>query len=108
MTVARTKEWSGNAERPAGHPAGRSHTLNVGDDLLSHTLTSAVPSALEGLATGFGMGPGVPPPLKPPTTQSIQLDPTQTNRRPTTTQTSKRAMVVVVCSGSHSGCETVS
>ena len=34
--------------------------LNVGDDLLSHTLTSAVPSALEGLASGFGMGPGVP------------------------------------------------
>ncbi|MDT7582305.1 MAG: hypothetical protein QOK35_3616, partial [Pseudonocardiales bacterium] len=34
--------------------------LNVGGDLLSHTLTSAVPSALEGLASGFGMGPGVP------------------------------------------------
>ncbi|MEN3300524.1 MAG: hypothetical protein V7633_5620, partial [Pseudonocardia sp.] len=27
--------------------------LNVGGDLLSHTLTSAVPSALEGLASGF-------------------------------------------------------
>jgi len=26
-----------------------------GGDLLSHTLTSAVPSALESLATGFGM-----------------------------------------------------
>ena len=34
--------------------------MNVGGDLLSHTLTSAVPSALEGLASGFGMGPGVP------------------------------------------------
>ncbi len=34
-------------------------TLNVGGDLLSHTLSSAVPSAQEGLATGFGMGPGV-------------------------------------------------
>ena len=34
--------------------------LNVGGDLLSHTLASAVPSALEGLASGFGMGPGVP------------------------------------------------
>ena len=44
--------------------------LNVGDDLLSHTLTSAVPSALEGLASGFGMGPGVPPPPQPPTTLS--------------------------------------
>ena len=42
--------------------------MNVGGDLLSHTLTSAVPSALEGLASGFGMGPGVPPPPKPPTT----------------------------------------
>ena len=46
---------------PPGNPAGlNSLMLNVGDDLLSHTLTSAVPSALEGLASGFGMGPGVP------------------------------------------------
>src|SRR5690242_21155302 len=30
-----------------------------GDVLLSHTVTSAVPSALRGLASGFGMGPGV-------------------------------------------------
>ncbi len=30
-----------------------------GGVLLSHTLSSAVPSALEGLASGFGMGPGV-------------------------------------------------
>jgi hypothetical protein len=37
-----------------------------GGVLLSHTLTSAVPSALEGLASGFGMGPGVSPPLTPP------------------------------------------
>jgi hypothetical protein len=42
--------------------AGAHKKLNVGDDLLSHTLASAVPSALEGLASGFGMGPGVPPP----------------------------------------------
>src|SRR5690606_5015202 len=34
-----------------------------GGDLLSHTVTSAVPSALAGLTTGFGMGPGVSPPL---------------------------------------------
>jgi hypothetical protein len=32
-------------------------------DLLSHTVSRAVPSALEGLTSGFGMGPGVPPPL---------------------------------------------
>jgi hypothetical protein len=44
---------------------GRSK-LNSGGVLLSHTLTSAVPSALEGLASGFGMGPGVSPPLTPP------------------------------------------
>ena len=34
-----------------------------GSDLLSHTVTSAVPSALRGLASGFGMGPGVSPSL---------------------------------------------
>ena len=46
---------------PPGLLAGlNSLALNVGGDLLSHTLTSAVPSALEGLASGFGMGPGVP------------------------------------------------
>src|SRR6476659_4033277 len=55
--------------------------LNVGGDLLSHTLTSAVPSALEGLASGFGMGPGVPPPPTPPTTLST-YPPTTTGGRP--------------------------
>ena len=39
---------------------GSTITFDVGGDLLSHTLASAVPSALEGLASGFGMGPGVP------------------------------------------------
>jgi hypothetical protein len=38
----------------------------LGGVLLSHTLSSAVPSALVGLASGFGMGPGVSPPLWPP------------------------------------------
>src|SRR3954449_6264443 len=52
---------------------------NVGGDLLSHTLTSAVPSALEGLASGFGMGPGVTPPPQPPTTLSKS-----TNKKPIT------------------------
>ncbi len=37
-----------------------------GGVLLSHTLSSAVPSALAGLASGFGMGPGVSLPLWPP------------------------------------------
>jgi hypothetical protein len=37
-----------------------------GGVLLSHTLSSAVPSALEAVTTGFGMGPGVSLPLSPP------------------------------------------
>lgn len=40
-----------------------------GDDLLSHTLTGAVPSALEGLTTVFEMGTGVAPPPLPPENQ---------------------------------------
>ena len=39
----------------------------VGGDLLSHTVSHAVPSALESLASEFGMGSGGPFPLKPPT-----------------------------------------
>ena len=48
-----------------------------GNDLLSHAVTSAVPSALEGLTSVFGMGTGVAPPAKPPETFSsvvIQAD----------------------------------
>ena len=37
-----------------------------GNDLLSHAVTSAVPSALEGLTSVFGMGTGVAPPASPP------------------------------------------
>ena len=37
--------------------------INLGNDLLSHDLNTAVSSAMEGLTAGFGMGPGVPPPL---------------------------------------------
>ena len=40
-----------------------------GDDLLSHAVTSAVPSALEGLTSVFGMGTGVAPPASPPGTE---------------------------------------
>jgi hypothetical protein len=81
--------------------------FDVGGVLLSHTLTSAVPSALEGLATGFGMGPGVPPPPKPPTTQrkSIQLSPTTQHHPPPHPPPTREQVNVVVCSGSHSGCE---
>ena len=58
---ATTDQTPGHTKKRAP-PENRwgSFTLNVGGDLLSHTLTSAVPSALEGLASGFGMGPGVP------------------------------------------------
>jgi hypothetical protein len=37
-----------------------------GSDLLSHAVTSAVPSALEGFTAVFGMGTGVAPPESPP------------------------------------------
>jgi hypothetical protein len=37
-----------------------------GDDLLSHTVTHAVPSALKGLTSVFGKGTGVAPSLWPP------------------------------------------
>ena len=40
--------------------------VNPGGDLLSHTVTSAVPSALLGLTSVFGMGTGGTPTLKPP------------------------------------------
>ena len=39
---------------------------NPGSDLLSHTVTRAVPSAVEGLTSVFGMGTGVTPLLSPP------------------------------------------
>ena len=37
-----------------------------GDDLLSHTVSRAVPSAQVGLTSEFGMGSGVAPPAMPP------------------------------------------
>lgn len=39
----------------------------VGDGLLSHRVTPALPSTLVALTAGFEMEPGVPPPLLPPT-----------------------------------------
>jgi hypothetical protein len=46
-----------------------------GSDLLSHAVTSAVPSALEGLTSVFGMGTGVAPPALPPgTVKFIEYD----------------------------------
>jgi hypothetical protein len=50
-----------------------SRHMTPGSDLLSHTVTSAVPSALEGLTSVFGMGTGVAPPALPPGTSGIQM-----------------------------------
>jgi hypothetical protein len=110
-----------NERGPAGFPAGPlvlCFVLNVGGDLLSHTLASAVPSALEGLASGFGMGPGVPPPPTPPTTLFTNHPPPTRRQRPDGAgglntppppprprKTRGPGRNMVVCSGSHSGCE---
>jgi hypothetical protein len=37
----------------------RALSTNAGSDLLSHTLSRAVPSAVSGLTSVFGMGTGV-------------------------------------------------
>jgi hypothetical protein len=62
--------WGGAPPGDAGKPRtwgpGLSCEVVFGGVLLSHTLSSAVPSALAGLASGFGMGPGVSLPLWPP------------------------------------------
>ena len=47
-------------------PAFAERSLILGNVLLSHTVTHAVPSALKGLTSVFGMGTGVsPPPWSP-------------------------------------------
>lgn len=40
--------------------------IEAGIVLLSHSLTTAIPSPLAGLTSEFGMGSGVAPPLKTP------------------------------------------
>ena len=42
-------------------PALAGKSFNLGNVLLSHTVTHAVPSALKGLTSVFGMGTGVTP-----------------------------------------------
>jgi hypothetical protein len=46
--------------------AGGVEEIVPGNDLLSHTLSRAVPSALRGLTAVFGMGTGVSPSLMSP------------------------------------------
>ena len=38
---------------------GRGEEITAGSDLLSHTVSHAVPSAVSGLTSVFGMGTGV-------------------------------------------------
>ena len=58
------KAWgSSELRRTQKKPANRSSRAfqrnNAGSDLLSHTLSHAVPSAVSGLTSVFGMGTGV-------------------------------------------------
>ena len=60
-SVANTGNKKARRQKPAGF-------FYPGNDLLSHSVTRAVPSALEGLTSVFGMGTGVtPPPWSPGT-----------------------------------------
>jgi hypothetical protein len=53
-------------------PAFAEINLILGNVLLSHTVTHAVPSALKGLTSVFGMGTGVsPPPWSPRNFKSV-------------------------------------
>src|ERR1039457_1056511 len=54
--------------------------FNAGNDLLSHTLSRAVPSAQRGLTSVFGMGTGGTPAVRSPTTWSRQ--PSAVSRQP--------------------------
>ena len=53
-----------NEKGPPGNPmrgSTRRSNVECGGVLLSHTLSSAVPSPCQALASGFGKGPGVSP-----------------------------------------------
>ena len=69
ITPARTasratrRAAGGHREGATPHGGGPFTERVFGGDLLSHTVSRAVPSALKGLASGFGMGPGVSPSL---------------------------------------------
>ena len=63
------RAWQGRAQRPLGAALAphKALELKAGDVVLSHRVSSAVPSALRGLTTVFGMGTGVTLAAKPPT-----------------------------------------
>ncbi len=68
LEVPRRLHSGGDYPRKASSKAkrareARAREINPGDDLLSRTVTRAVPWALEGLTTVFGMGTGVTPPV---------------------------------------------
>jgi hypothetical protein len=54
------------AAAPGFSSPGAWREIVPGNDLLSHTLSRAVPSALRGLTAVFGMGTGVSPSLMSP------------------------------------------
>src|SRR6266550_1869510 len=56
----------------SGQAGARQKERDLGDDLLSQTVASPVPSALTGLTAVFGMGTGVSPSLWSP--KSLSFD----------------------------------
>ncbi len=58
--------FAGQTRIEAGSVASLDLSVVPGSDLLSHSVSRAVPSAVKGLTSGFGMEPGVSPPLWPP------------------------------------------
>ena len=69
-------------------------TCECGGVLLSHTLSSAVPSPCQALASGFGKGPGVSPGPWPP--QNHSKRPTPNRDRPATEPATRPIPVVAV------------
>ena len=55
-------------------PAFARTSFNLGNVLLSHTVTHAVPSALKGLTSVFGMGTGVTPSLWSPRNSIYKIE----------------------------------
>src|SRR5216684_4906306 len=65
--------WSGIRSIMASANS-RQKEKDLGDDLLSQTVASPVPSAQAGLTAVFGMGTGVSPPLWSPKSLSVDRE----------------------------------